>query len=94
MTNVWKQEHRTKQTPTAETGFTQRGVTDAVIQLAVSSNFSEEQGHCGNTDPGQRGHRIFDFSPYLILPCTRHQTHRLNNAVEISLTDWLGTPEK
>lgn len=51
--------------------LTQRGVADVVVQLAVSSDFSEEQGHRGNADPGQRGHRIFDFSQNLILRETR-----------------------
>lgn len=46
---------------------TQRRITDIVVQFAVSSNFSEKQGHCGNADPGKRGHRIFDLPLNLIL---------------------------
>lgn len=47
--------------------LTQRRFVDAVVQLAVSSNFGEKQSHCGDADPGQRGHRIFDLPPNLIL---------------------------
>lgn len=47
--------------------LTQRRITDIVVQFAVSSNFSEKQGHCGNADPGKRGHRIFDLPLNLIL---------------------------
>lgn len=47
--------------------LTEGRIGDIVVEFAVSSDFSEKQGHGGNADPGQRGHRIFDFSPYLIL---------------------------
>lgn len=47
--------------------LTQRRLIDTVVQFAVSSNFSEEQGHCGDADHGQRGHRIFDLPLNLIL---------------------------
>lgn len=41
-----------------------------IVEFAVASDFSEKQSHSGNADHGQRGHRIFDFSPYLILQIT------------------------
>lgn len=47
--------------------LTEWGIVNAVIQFAVSSDFSEKQCHCGNADPGKRGHRIFDLSLNLIL---------------------------
>lgn len=46
---------------------TQWTFVDAVVQFAVSSNFSEKQGHRGNADPGQGRQRVFDLPPNLIL---------------------------
>ncbi len=46
---------------------TQCRVVNVVVQFAVSTNFSEKQGHCGNADPRKRRHCIFDLPLSLIL---------------------------
>lgn len=50
--------------------LTEGRIGNMIVEFTVSSDFSEKQSHSGNADHGQRGHRIFDFSPYLILQIT------------------------
>lgn len=50
--------------------LTEGRIGDMIVEFAVASDFSEKQSHSRNADHGQRGHRIFDFSPYLILQIT------------------------
>lgn len=46
---------------------TQRVLLDPVVQFAVASDLSEEQGHGGDADPGQRRQGVSDLPLNLVL---------------------------